>query len=187
VDPYVAARFLHILGAFGLFIAMGVEWLGVSRLARAATHDDAVTWLGVASSVGRFAGCSLALVLLPGLYMAGARWGFAGWLVVALGGIVVLALLGGVQTGRTMAVLGRAIEPEQGILSLAARERLRSPTLVISTWTRTALLLGIVALMSFKPDLATSLAVLGASLVAGLALAFAVTRRPRRAVATGTA
>ncbi len=104
MDSYVISRFLHILGALGLFMAIGFEWLGLPRLARSATRDDALAWLGVTSLAGRIGAVSLALILLPGLYMAGTRWGFTDWPVAALVGMVVMALLGGLLSGRPMAV-----------------------------------------------------------------------------------
>jgi hypothetical protein len=180
MDSYVISRFLHILGALGLFMAIGFEWLGVPRLARSATRDDALAWLGVTSLAGRIGAVSLALILLPGLYMAGTRWGFTDWPVAALVGMVVMALLGGLLSGRPMAGLGRAIGAEHGPLSPAVLERLRSPALAMSLWTRTTVLLGIVGLMSFKPDLLTSLVVLALALVIGAVLSIAVARRAQR-------
>ena len=34
MDAYAIALFLHIIGAFGLFIAIGLEWLALDRLSR---------------------------------------------------------------------------------------------------------------------------------------------------------
>jgi hypothetical protein len=152
----------------------------VPRLAGSATRDDALAWLGVTSLAGRIGAVSLALILLPGLYMAGTRWGFTDWPVAALVGMVVMALLGGLLSGRPMAGLGRAIGAEHGPLSQAVLERLRSPALAMSLWTRTTVLLGIVGLMSFKPDLLTSLVVLARALVIGAVLSIAVARRAQR-------
>jgi hypothetical protein len=34
MDSYVISRFLHILGALGLFMAIGFEWLGLPERLR---------------------------------------------------------------------------------------------------------------------------------------------------------
>jgi hypothetical protein len=36
MDIYSIALFLHVIGAFGLFIAIGLEWLALARLSRVA-------------------------------------------------------------------------------------------------------------------------------------------------------
>jgi hypothetical protein len=178
VDLYNLALFLHIVGAFGLFVAFGLEWLVVTRLGRARTREEAVTWMGVMSLVRRVGPVSLGLILLPGLYMAVTRWGFDGWPGAALLGMVALGLVGGLLTGRATAGLGSTIGAEIGPLSPPFLGRLRSPVLARSLWTRSALALGIVGLMVFKPDFRASLILLAASALVGLAVALTTARRP---------
>jgi hypothetical protein len=165
----------------GLFIALGLEWLAIPRLTSATTRDEAVTWLSVMAPVRVIGGASLGLVLLPGLYMAGTRWGFGGWPGVALGGLILMALIGGLLTGRTTAGLGSRVAAEQDSLSAGFLERLRSPALVRSLWMRGGLALGIVALMVFKPDAVTSSIVLVAAI--GLGFVISVLGAHRAAVA----
>src|SRR5262245_10312981 len=127
MDLYALAKYVHIIGAFGLFVAFGLEGLAVSRLGRAATRDQAVTWMAVMSLVRRVGPASLGLILLPGLYLAATRWGFDGWPGAALLGMVALGLVGGLLTGRAMAGLGAAIGAEAGPLSPGFLARLQSP------------------------------------------------------------
>jgi len=42
---YSLALFLHIVGALGLFIALGLEWTGLWYLRRAGTAEQAQQWL----------------------------------------------------------------------------------------------------------------------------------------------
>jgi hypothetical protein len=178
MDPYLIAKYLHILGAFGLSAALGLEWLAVGRLRRATTREDALTWMGVMSLLRRIGPGSLVLVLLPGLYLAAVRWRLDQWPGVALLGLVLVAAVGGLLTGRTMAWLGPRIGREEARLAPEVAERLHRSVLPLSVWTRIGLVLGVTALMVFKPDLVTSLVVLAAGTALGLLCWAATTRRP---------
>ena len=180
MDAYAIALFLHILGAFGVFIALALEWLGMTRLRASTTRADAITWLGVLRPLRRLGPGALLLILVSGLYMASSRWGFGTWPAVALGGIAVLFALGAVLTGGTMRRLGPAIGREPGpghspeTLTLLARS-----TPIVSLWLRTALALGIVALMAFKPNLVSGVMILVTSALIGLGIS-AVRSRVQR-------
>ena len=53
MTPYTIALFLHVTGALGLFVAIGLEWISLPRLRRAASVEHARTWLGVLGTLGR--------------------------------------------------------------------------------------------------------------------------------------
>src|SRR5207244_8538034 len=91
---YLLAVFLHVVGALGLFVAMGLEWVIVVRVRRAGTAEQARDWLGLLnqSHDGTYMPCrsqacgfhlgfglgvirwlspaSMAAILLAGIYMA---------------------------------------------------------------------------------------------------------------------
>jgi prolipoprotein diacylglyceryltransferase len=118
---------------------------------------------------------SMVVVLLPGIFMAGTRWDMPGWTQAAVVGMVVMAVLGGILSGRALKAIASTLAPDQDPLSAGSAERLRSPLLAHSLWSRTGLGLGIVALMVFKPELISSLVVLAASAVVGFGLSLATT------------
>jgi|SRR5919201_3104540 hypothetical protein len=185
MDPYAIALFVHILGALGLFIAIGLEWLSLGRLGTATTREQAAEWLGIMGVVRRIGPASLVLILLAGLYMAAVRWGFDGWTGAALVGFAGLLLLGGLFTGRSTLALERAIREEREVLSATFLGRLGDATVRRAFWTRVGLAIGIVALMVFKPDLLTGSLALVAAALAGLILGIALTR-DRAATASAT-
>jgi hypothetical protein len=47
LDHYPFAVFIHIVGAFGLFAALALEWLAVTQFRRATTASESTTWLRV--------------------------------------------------------------------------------------------------------------------------------------------
>jgi hypothetical protein len=176
---YSIVLFLHIVGALGLFVALGLEWVSLAYVRRAATAEQAREWLGVRSWVMRLGPASLVVILLSGFYMMATRWGGAGWILVALAALVVIAILGATLTGLPMGTIQNAAAAESGPLSPALRQRLNDPRLWISIQIRTAIALGIVFLMTVRPDLVRSLVTIGTAVILGVASALPMWRRGR--------
>ena len=176
---YSLVLFLHIGGALGLFVALGLEWTSLSFLRRAATGEQVREWLSVLGLTRRLGPIALVLILLPGFYMMATTWGGAAWILVALAAVVVIAILGATLTGARMGRIGRAAGTASGPISPELRNRLHDPVLRISVQTRGAMLFGIVFLMTIKPDLVGSLIVIGIALILGLASALPAWRRDR--------
>jgi hypothetical protein len=177
---YQLALFLHIIGAFGLVAAITVEAIGLRGMRRATQSNDALVWLRLLRSiVMRLTPSSLGLILVSGLYMVATAWGARGWVLVALGSLVLLGVIGAFGTGRRMAGIGPAVGRAQGPLSDEVRGMLRSPILLISLRVRLAIVLGVVFLMTVKPSGLASLVVMALALAVGL-LAGQIPARRRR-------
>jgi hypothetical protein len=146
-DHYPFAVYLHLLGAFGLFAALVLEWLATTQVQRSAATAESKTWSRVLSLARRIGAPSMALLFVPGLAMALMRWNFLAWPAVALLGMAVMVAIG--LLVRSWPMLS-----------------------VVSVEVRLAIALGIVAVMVFKPDVLSSLIVLIAvsSIGAGVSL-----------------
>ena len=166
---YQFALFLHTIGGFGLMAAITVETIGLRGLRRATQSSDAVVWLGLSRSiVMRLTPSSLGLILVTGLYMVATIWGPRGWILVALGSLVLLGVIGAFGTGRRMARIGPLVGRTHGPLPDELRGMLRSPILLTSLRVRLAMVFGIVFLMSVKPSALASLVVIVVAIVLGL-------------------
>jgi hypothetical protein len=77
MSDYTIALFLHIVGALGFFAALGLEWMSLYHLRRAATVEQVRSWMGVTSTVGRIGMPSMLTLLAAGLYMMVTVWGGA--------------------------------------------------------------------------------------------------------------
>jgi hypothetical protein len=166
---YQFALFLHIIGGFGLVAAITVETVGLRGLRRATQSSEAVVWLRLLRSiVMRLTPSSLGLILVTGLDMVATTWGPRGWILVALGSLVLLGAIGALGTGRRMARIGPAVGRAQGPLSAEVREQLRSPILLMSLRVRLAVVLGVVFLMTAKPSGVASLVVMVVAVAVGL-------------------
>ncbi len=166
---YPIVLFLHIVGALGLFASLGVEWVSLLALRRAETKAE-VQFAAGGLNVVRWVGMiSLAVILVAGLYMTFTVWKGTPWIAVALLSMLVFPLVG-ILGGRRLAVLGQALNPQAGMaLSPAVRQQLQHPLILASLQIRTAVALGIVFLMTVKPDWAGSIATILTALVLGVA------------------
>jgi hypothetical protein len=177
---YQLALFLHIIGAFGLIAAITVEAIGLRGLRRATNRDDALMWLGISRGiVMRLAPASLGLILVTGLYMVASAWGPRGWILVALGSLLLLGVIGAFGTGVRMARIGPALGRGQGPLSHELRGKVRDPILLISLRVRLAMVVGVVFLMSLKPSAVASLVVIVLAIALGLLAGQIPARRGR--------
>ena len=175
---YDLALFLHIVGVLGLFAALAIEGIALRGIRGSLTGDEARTWLGLLRPLRVVGPISLLLILIPGLYLAATIDTGGGWIAAGLIGFLTIGALGGAVTGRRMAVigpiLGRAQGPLEGPASLASHDA----ALVASYAIRLALALGIVWLMTVKPDFVASLVVLGGAAVFGAIAARALAKAP---------
>ena len=175
---YSTALFLHVIGALGLSVAFGLEWMGLSRLRYAMTAEQARMWIAAFAILPRLYIPSAVAVLLSGLYMTATVWGWGvGWTVVALAAMVLLAVLGAALTGPRMAAIGRAIVAKDEAGPIVLSQRLRDPFLWASIQIRVAIVVGIVFLMTVKPDLRGALLTISVTAVLGLALTIPIWRR----------
>ena len=71
---YSISVFLHVVGALGIFAAIGLEWAGLANLKRATDTSQVREWLRLLAAPRTVAGPSALLVLVSGIYMTAVRW-----------------------------------------------------------------------------------------------------------------
>jgi hypothetical protein len=182
---YQIALFLHVLGALGFFIAVGVFYLAVLGVRRAKTVQSVKLWTGAAASVGRvlFPTSSLVIVV-AGIYMLVTVWGeSAPWAIVALVAFIVLAVGATLIQGRRMATLGMSAagQAESAPVTRALSAQAHDPVTWVSVNASMAFAIGIVYLMTLKPDALGSVIALLIALAVGLAFGYLTQGRPAAA------
>jgi Predicted integral membrane protein (DUF2269) len=162
---YTMALFLHVSGAIGAFVSLGVWLFGLAALRRARRVEQvrALAWLIII--VSPFMVGSVLLIGLAGFYLALSTWGLqTPWITVALVSFVLIAPIGPfVLDARMRTIFQQAAEEREGSLSNALLTRTHDPLLGTSARTLVAILLGIVFLMTTKPPLDTSILVMVAT------------------------
>jgi len=167
---YPIALFVHVSGAMGAFISLGIWLFGLAALRRAQRVEQvrALAWLIIMASplmVG-----SVILIGLAGFYMALSSWGLATpWIAVSLVSVVFIGPIGAFVLDphmRTILVMTR--EVPDGPLPAALVRRTHASFLVTAADALAAILLGIMFLMTTKPSLAASILVMAIASVLGL-------------------
>jgi hypothetical protein len=177
MSGYAIALFLHIVGALGIFVALGLEWTGLRQMRSAMSAEPVRAWMGILQSTQKVGFVSMLAAVVSGVYMMATAWGGAAWLIVTLASLVLVIALSAALTRPRMAAMGRALAAPKW-LDRANWQRLANhPLLWASIQTRVAIALAIIFLKIAKPDLGGSLAVMGVAIVLGLASALPLPRR----------
>lgn len=173
---YSLVLFAHVTAVLALFACLGLEAVCLSHLRRVSTLTEVQLWIDPVPGLSAIALGSLIVIVVSGVYATIQMSGFGlAWVKVTIASFALMAPLGG-MTGRRMDYIRRLcasgkMNPSQ-VLGLLQR-----PFLKISLSIRIAVFLGIVLLMTAKPELPESLGIVGGSVILGLAAAFLVPSR----------
>jgi hypothetical protein len=170
MTTYAVALFVHLLGAIGAFIGVGVWLFAALALRRAQQVGQIRALTGLIQPSGNLAVASILLLGGAGLYMALTTWGAsATWIIVATGSFLLLAPFGAfVIEPRLRALAKAATVAPDGPLPAALATRAQDPLVGIGLTTYIGVLLGIVFLMAVKPPLADSLLAMGVATALGV-------------------
>src|SRR5262245_28205225 len=124
---YVMAKYLHVVGALSMFVALGLEWAMLGQLRRAQASGQVREWARVRPWLRWLGPISLGAILVPGFYMMATMWrGGAPWIGLAFAALVVVAVLEALGARRLTGVLRTALA-EEGPLPPATRAQLHVP------------------------------------------------------------
>jgi uncharacterized membrane protein len=182
MSTYTLVLFFHIIGAIGYFLSIGIWLLILVGLRQAQRVDQVRVLIHLNNLSAPFGAGSAVMLLITGLYLALTAWSLlTGWILVALISLLLIVPTTAVLVAprRNALVKQLAREASEGALSEALKQRTHDPVLLTLVQTVAALLLGIVFLMTTKPDLAGSLIVMAIALLLGLLASLLVSRKQR--------
>jgi hypothetical protein len=182
MNYYLIVKLIHIIGALGFFMVLGLEWFSLSQARNAATSEQIRERLQFSRSAQRLGPLSMLTILITGFYMMATVWHGVAWLIIALGALILMVVLGGALTGPRMASIGRALATENGPVSSSLHDLLHNSLLWLSLRIRVSIALGIVFLMTLKPNLLGSLITMAVVIVLGLAFSLPARSRDREKV-----
>jgi hypothetical protein len=177
MNDYSIVLFIHIVGALGFFVALGLEWTSLSQIRSAMTLEQVRPWMGILKSVRKVGFVSMLTTVITGIYLMLTVWGGEAWIIVTVGSLVLVIALVQVVTAPRMAAIGQALVTEKGSISQAFHSIANHLFLWISIQTRVAIALGIVFLKIAKPDFGGSLLTIGVAIALGIASALPMPRR----------
>jgi hypothetical protein len=166
---YSAVLFIHVVSALGLFIALAAEGAIFFRIRTSQSLEEAKFFIRAFQRLRIIAIPSFLGILVGGLYLA-PKWGRGTfWIPFALGATLLIMLIGGLVTGMRVARLKKVLSSTENDVSIEAiATKTKDNALLISYGLRAGLGLGIVFLMTTKPELLGSLGALAAGCGAGL-------------------
>lgn len=166
---YPLALFAHLLGVLGVFIGITLDWVTIVRLRRA---QALILVREVTSLVGfqaRLIQISSLLLLIAGIFMTVTTWGWrTPWILLSLGALMIMGALSGGVNSRRLIAIRKAAEASDGAIPLVLQRQMAAPVLLTSVQTAGMIGLGVVFLMTIKPDLLGSLIALAVALVLGV-------------------
>jgi hypothetical protein len=173
---YSVVLFIHVASAIALFIALAAESAILLRIRSAQSVEEMRFFIGTFQRL-RIIGIPAFLgILLGGLYL-GSKFGSGTyWIPLSLAATVVIMLLGGLVNGRRISRLSKALSSDAtgasiDVITAETSAKAKDDALLISYGLRVGLGLGVVFMMTAKPELVLSIVGLGVSCIIGLFVA----------------
>jgi hypothetical protein len=168
---YTLLLFVHVSGAICLFIGMGIWLFGITAIGRAARVEQVRTLAGLMLMARLAVPGGAFVVIAAGLAMTQIAWGLRiGWIAVALGSLVITGPIGTwVIDPKVRAIAALAQSLPDDPLPAPLAERAHDRVLRLALYTMTAMLFGIVFLMTTKPALTSAVGAMLISALLGLA------------------
>lgn len=180
---YSLALFVHLVGVLGLFVGLSLDWISLMRLRQAQTLTQVREATSLTGIVARLLLPAVLLLLVAGIYMTVTTWAWGTpWILVSLGGLLLIGVLANSVGGRRLRAIERAAtrEASSDVIPAVLVRQITDPILLIGLQTAGLIGLGVVFLMSTKPDVFGSLLTLAVAIVLGVGSAV-LWQRPRAA------
>jgi len=170
--------FVHVSGAICLFIGMGIWLFGITAIARASRVEQVRTLADLMVMVRLVVPSSAGLVITAGLTMTVIVWGLqTGWIAVALASLVIIGPIGTwVIDPKVRRIAALAHTLPDGPLPVTLAARTHDLVLRLGIQTLTAMLFGIIFLMTTKPALTTAIGAMVFAALLGVAFGIPLMR-----------
>lgn len=169
MEFYFVILFIHITSALVLFMAMAIEWVGISKLQLAVKREQIDEWIKfilplkyIFMSVGTF-------LLFTGAYMVSAKWDWSAWIIVAMLMWLFLFLHIILVTGKKVEKLSKLINSNSQMSDNELHGYIGTLSLMNLLQSEIAVGLGQIFIMTIKPDLVGSVCVIIVAIILGIA------------------
>ena len=178
MDTYHVVLYVHLVSLLIGFSAGMIETVCLLRLRAADTLEAAAPWGRLAGEIEKAFPVAIVGLFGSGAYMTSDAWTWSTpWIVLAIVGLVILALQGPLVAGRRgHAVKAALMANGPGPLGTAALRMTRDRALWSAGMTNEAIVLAVVWVMTEKPGWGGGIAALLVAYAVGLALAVGMTR-----------
>ena len=180
MSAYTVVLFIHLLALLVGIGAGTVLVVCLVRLRAAESVDAAAPWGMLSEKAVRAFPVAILGLFATGAYMTSDVWSWStGWIAVAIGGLVLLALQGPLLGGRTAKKLEHALrENGPGPLGPHARRMARHPGLWISELSNLGVVFGVIWNMTTKPGIGGAVAAVAIGYAVGALLGLRASKIP---------
>ena len=180
---YTIALFIHIVGVLGLFACISLELVSLFGLRRAKLLEEVRAWTSMHQVIALAFPLAALLTVGAGLFLALDAWGWkVPWIDAALFAFIAMGLLGRLNARRHQQLHSAMGEALSGPVPAELLPHLHDVVQWSSNLLLAAIGLGVVFLMTVKPDLLGSLIALAIAIIIGLGASLVLrgARQPKR-------
>ena len=164
---YSFVLFLHIAGVLGLFACLSFEGFSLFRLRRASTVTEVRLWIDPVPRLPLWTGGSALTIFVSGIYLAKRMSAFGqAWIDLTIIALLLIAPLSALTNKRTRAI--RQTVANASTMEPELYARFDDALLKTSLGIRIFIFLGIVLLMTAKPELWQAVSIVASSVLLGL-------------------
>ena len=176
---YGAVLFAHVCALLAAISAGALSHLSEAGMRSAESTAALQPWAQLLSRLGKVFPVALLFLLASGAYLVHDAWSWsAGWVDVSLIGVGLLFASGaGLIRARGLALRRALMAAGNGPLPPDVSRLIDRHPAAFASWMNTGLAVGIVFVMTAKPELAGSTAALVIGAAAGLGVAVGVGKR----------
>ena len=175
---YSFVLFVHVTAVLALCAALSIEGLSLYQLRRASTLTGVRRWIQPVPGLPLLTAGSALVIFFSGIYLTIRMSAFdLAWPKVTIGALLFIGPFAAL-TGRRIREI-RQLCAEAKAINSELMSRVQNPLLKVSLGVRIAVFLGIILLMSAKPELWESIIIVGVSAVFGLLWSLLPWRRTR--------
>jgi hypothetical protein len=179
---------IHLLALVAAAFTSGMVHLAEARRSAAPTLRQALEWGGIMARAARVFPITVVTFIATGSYMAATRWGWGlGWIEAGLAGAILLLVSGAVLGKRGAAAAKAMVERLQHAGRDLPNPRTGDRVSAALSNANTGLAIAIVLVMTLKPGLAVSFAILAVGAAIGARLGLSHTRATATAAELGSA
>jgi len=168
MEFYLLILFIHITSALVLFMAMAIEWVGISKLQLAVKRDQIDEWIKYILPLKYvFMGIG-TLLLFTGAYLVSAKWNWTAWIIAAMLMWLFLFLHIILVTGKRLEKLSKLINSNSQMSDTELHGQIGKLSLMNLLQSEIAVGLGQIFIMTIKPDVVGSVCVIIVAIILGI-------------------
>ena len=168
MEFYLIVLFVHITSALVLFMAMAIEWVGITKLQHVANREQVAEWIKSILPLKYLFMSVGTLLLITGAYMVSAKWNWSAWIIVSMLLWLFLFLHITLVTGKRVEKLNKLLMSESQLPNIELQGYINNLSLINLLQSEIAVGLGQIFIMTVKPDLVGSVCVIIVAVILGI-------------------